>query len=177
MKSQSLPIKFKLFKGLKKYNPNHYMISINQYCLCFQTRQSNRLDLLSHLRQLKCLWQNSFHDFGHKGKRNEPWERVFPAHCLEFPWCSHGKGTQDQRTSWVTKMETQVPKVAKQNTREERDTDGIVWDLVFQSCLPLCLLIGEFNLLSFKATAGKAISFLPFIFFLCHIFWFLNFTV
>ena len=64
-----------------------------------------------------------------------------------------------------------------EHQRKERGTDGIMWDLVFQSCLPLCLLIGEFNLLSFKAIASKAISFLPFIFFLCHIFWFLNFTV
>ena len=29
MKSQSLLIQLKLFKGLKKYNPNHYMTSIN----------------------------------------------------------------------------------------------------------------------------------------------------
>ena len=108
---------------------------------------------------------NSFLDFGHKGKRNEPWERVFPAHCLEFPWWSHGKGTRDQRTSRVKKMETQVPQVAKQNTREKRGAQMAELALVFQSFLSLCLLIGEFNLLSFKAIAGKAISFLPFIFF------------
>ena len=52
-----------------------------------------------------------------------------------------------------------------EHKRKERGTDGIELALVFQSFLSLCLLIGEFNLLSFKAIAGKAISFLPFIFF------------
>ena len=64
-----------------------------------------------------------------------------------------------------------------EHKRKERGTDGIELALVFQSFLSLCLLIGEFNLLSFKAIAGKAISFLPFIFFLCHIFWFLNSSI
>lgn len=64
-----------------------------------------------------------------------------------------------------------------EHQRKERGTDGIELALVFQSFLPLCLLIEEFNLLSFKAIAGKAISFLPFIFFLCPIFWFLNSSI
>ena len=74
-------------------------------------------------------------------------------------------------------METQVPQVAKQNTREKKGAQTAELALVFQSFLPLCLLIEEFNLLSFKAIADKAISFLPFIFFLCPIFWFLNSSI